>query len=172
MRLNFNFGFGEKKRGGGGAPPVINPNLLVKTEQFDVSPWTATLATVTPDGHNDPLGHSTADLIEFSALTSRVSQISGTAATSGSGTQMATITDVWARFSVTATLSSGTFTFSVWLLDPLASGFTVSLVLDTSGGLARCTVKDTGDSASLYAWGAKLETGSSPTGDASTYGAA
>lgn len=152
--------------------PVINPNLLTKTEQFNNTVWVKVTTTVTADATTDPLGGSVADeIISLIASTSSISQISGTSAASGSAIQNRVPTAAWTRFSVTATLDTGAFTFSIWLLDPLANGSIVQLKIDVVGGFVRCSLRDGGDALDYFAWGAKLETGSAPTGIASTYGA-
>lgn len=152
-------------------PPVVNPNLLTKTEQFGDAAWTKTSCSVSADFGIDPLGGNTADRISNASGSAVIAQVSATAAASGSNLKTVSPTSTWARVSVTATLDIGAYTFSVWLRDPTSSAYDLSIRLDVSGGFIRVRMMDVGDTAVYQAWGAKLEAGSSPTGDASTYGA-
>lgn len=160
-----------------GGPPlgvtaeVINPNLLLKSEAFNDAAWTKSSATVTANATTDPLGGTTADEVAFSTGSGSVAQTTTIAAASGGVSGVQTPTSTWQRFSVTATLDVGTYTFSAWLLDPSDNAFGVRMRIDVSGGFVRCAFTDVGDLADVFAWGAKLETGASVTGAAATYGA-
>lgn len=156
--------------GGGGAAPVVNPNLLTKTEQFDALAWTKLLCSVTADAGTDPLGGSTADLLDMSlGLGAQISQITGIPCVVATGSAGASLTATPKRFSVTGTVDGSSYKFSLWLSDPAAPA--VQLRFDATGGFVKVSVKDTGDGASPLAWGAKLEIGSTATGDATNYGA-
>lgn len=152
--------------GAGGSS--INANLLLYTEEFDNAVWTKFSAVVTPNAGNSPLGSATADEI---ALIGSISQVSSVPASSGSAIN----TDVspaaaWQRFLVTATFDVGVYTFSVWLRDLAENGLGVTLSLVVSGGFIAARLVDQGDEAVFQAWGAKLETGATATGDETNYG--
>lgn len=133
--------------------------------------WVKTNATVIANSATDPLGGSTADQIVSVLPSDSASQLTAIAAATGSGSTTATPSSGWGRVSVTVTFDTGTKTFSVWLLDPLDSGSNVAVRLQISGGFVQVQIRDGGDGVSFFAWGAKLEVGSSATGDATTYGA-
>lgn len=152
---------------------AVGANLLQWTEQFDNAAWIkAGLAAVgEADAGVDPLGDTTADLItNAGGVGDVVRQTSTTTAASGTGSVAVAPNSTWTRRSVTAALSTGTFTFSLWYRDPTNSGYIVSMRLDTSGGFVRCSLVDVGDGATFQVWGAKLETGATATGDETNYG--
>jgi hypothetical protein len=170
LGLSLGAGLGSPSSTGSAPAPAINPNLLTKTEQFDNAAWVKTGASVIANGITDPLMGASADTISFSSTSGTIAETSATAAGSGIGSAARVPLAAWTRYSVTAILDVGTYTFSIWMRDPGANDYSVTLRIDVSGGFIRCTLRDTGDLASFYAWGAKLETGASATGDASTYG--
>lgn len=171
MSLSLDLGVGLGSPPSSVVAPAINPNLLAKTEQFNDAVWIKTGSSVIANAATDPLSGSTADEITFSLGTGTIAQVSATAATSGSVISGAkTPNATWARFSTTATIDGAPYTFSLWMRDPGANGYIVRLKIDVSGGFIRCLIADTGDLADFFAWGAKLEAGTSATGAASTYG--
>lgn len=153
---------------GGGS---VNPNLLTWTEQFQNPAWAKTSAVVTPDASTDPLGGSTADRIDFVSPAGTVTQASSVVATSGGANAAKAPGSASQRFSLSAAFDTGVYVFSIWLRDPGANGYSVGMVLFVSGGTIACRLRDLGDQATFYAWGAKLEVGSIPTGDETNYGA-
>lgn len=161
MRLNFNFGFGEKKHGGGGAPPA-NPNLLRWTEEFDNAAWVKESVAVIPDTDTGALGGQTADTMAFTAGGDfyQLSQTSATTgATVGAG---AVLTGALTRFSVTGTFDSLPYTFSIYLNGP--AGLSLVLNILRSGGFLRCQVTDVDENGpTIIADGAKLEQSASPS---------
>jgi hypothetical protein len=151
--------------------PVINPNLLTKTEQFDNAAWVKTNCPVTSNAGTDPLGGSTADLLDMSfGVGAQISQTSTVACTIATGSAGASLAAAPKRFSVIGIID-GTkqYTYSVWLSDPAAPS--VQIRFDVAGGFVKVSIKDTGDGAMPLAWGAKLEIGNAATGDATNYGA-
>lgn len=153
-----------------GVAVVVNSNLLLFTEQLDNAVWTKASVTVTADAATDPLGGATADRIVGSSIASTVTQASSVSAASGSGAQVYALTTSWVRYSVTATFDVGQYTFSCWLKEASGGGSDYSLLLLVSGGKITVRLRDGGDGVTLHAWGAKLESGATPTGDATNYG--
>lgn len=156
--------------GGAPAPAVINPNLLTKTERFDDAAWIKTNCTVTADAGPDPLGGTTADLLDLSfGVGAAIGETSAVACTTATGSRGYTLTAALARYSVTGSVDGVPYTYSLWLMDAAAPG--IQIRFDVAGGFVKVSVKDIGDGATPFAWGAKLEIGSTATGDAATYGA-
>lgn len=151
-------------------------NDVRKTEEFEDPIWLKSGVTVTPDAAVDPLGNQTADRIDFalegdsirheSSFIAANLQYTGSfflMAVSGSGfttlvvtNTLATIeetkirvalTETWARFDVFHSFGSG------------AGGVRVLKLL-----------RDTGDLASVYAWGANGTLNSTELGSAQLYG--
>lgn len=149
---------------------MINPNLLTKTEQFDDAAWVKTNCPVTANAGADPLGDSTADLLDMSfGVGAQISQTATLACTTATGSRGVTLTGVLTRYSLTGSVDGAPYTFSLWMTD--AAGPGAQMRFDAVGGHVKVSVKDTGDGAMPLAWGAKLETGSTATGDATNYGA-
>jgi hypothetical protein len=141
-------------------------NLLARSQEFNLSPWgTNNAMTVTPDATIAPDGTLTADAINFDTnILSRVIYVAGSAvvhtfsvwlradtnktciiATGAVGSEqlggVVNVTTTWQRFSVVASnWPSGTASFNV-----------------------RIANNATGTSGTIFAWGAQLEAGSSPT---------
>jgi hypothetical protein len=154
-------------------------NLLLQTQQFDVSPWsnqvggTGVAATVTANAGTAPDDTSTADRLQFSLA---------------GGTTTADITRRKQDFSTPATThtfsvylrsTDGTSTYNMHIVSP--TGATTNIVV--TGSWQRFTVTGTGtggvtsysvglrggqspansNTADVLAWGAQLEVGSTAT---------
>lgn len=149
---------------------VINPNLLTKTEQFDAAAWVKSGVTVNANVATDPLGGATADNVAFSSASGSLMETTTLAAASGGITGNRVPLAPWTRFSVTAVLDVGTYTYSLWMRDPGVNGYIVRMELSVVGGFVCAKFRDVGDLANFYAWGAKLEIGPTATGTAADYG--
>jgi hypothetical protein len=114
MRIDLSIGPARGASGAAGAP-VVNQNLLIKTEQFDSAPWTpVTAAVVVPNITTDPLGGATADTITTPLLNNGLAQVSATTATTGAiaaNSQGFQADQVWERRSVTGSFDSTAYVF-------------------------------------------------------------
>ena len=146
----------------GGSPvvdePGENPNLLLWTEALDNAVWTKSAGvTVAANVAADPVSAPTADRVTSPALNGSVSQVSLTAAATGSAVTLDyTLTTSWSRQEATGTFDGLPFTFSCYLKAGDA-GSDVRLQLDRSGGFLRVQVIDRADGVVVLAWGAQLE---------------
>jgi len=151
MRLNFDFGFGVKKHGGG--VPLANPNLLLWSESLEQAAWTPTSMVVTPDVDG------TGDELVSTGVNAALRQVTGVAAASGAA--VATVytpsgTSTPSRGSVTGTFDGLQYTFSIEGRDS-GGGESYTLRLDRSGGFLRLSIEETvGDGVAIF-YRAQLE---------------
>jgi hypothetical protein len=149
---------------GGSPPPAAgpaepNPNLLLWSEQLQQGAWVKTFATITADDHLNPDGSAvTADAVAFLPITGKLEQTTSVTATVGAAVSLnVTLSDTFARKSLSGTFDGAEYVFSFSVLDN-GSGADIQARLERSGGFLMGSLRDTGDGATFWAWGFKLET--------------
>jgi hypothetical protein len=156
LGIGLGFGGGAPATAGPGEP---NPNLLKWSEQLQQATWVKTNATIIADDHLDPDGATTtADHVDFTALSGKLEQTSTTAATTGIAvTLTVTLPGTFTRRSLTGTFDGVDYAYSFSILDD-GSGADIQARLERSGGFLMASLRDLGDGATFWAWGFKLET--------------
>lgn len=151
MRLNFNFGFGERKKSGGAPPSVVN--LLLWSEGLDqASAWVPTNMLVTADVDG------TGDELDSTSVGSALRQVSGAVATIGAAVT-ASLTphpSTPVRGSVTGTFDGLPYTFSIEGRDT-GGGEVYTLRLDRSGGFLRASIEEPLGTGTAIFFRAQLE---------------